>query len=182
MPTLKYWDDNTKVWKPLSMAPDGEVYVGPDEPPEQYDLWTDTSEDVSPSWGYVPTGFMGPYGGNVAPAGWHLCNGSPHGSAALAAILGSPNAPDLRDQFVLAAGNTYPAKATGGESSHVLTVAEMPSHTHATKRGAGGTEYPVHSTTEVSGSWTPFNTDPRGDGNAHNNMPPYYALTYIIKL
>ena len=38
---------------------------------------------------------------------------------------------ELQDRFLIGAGNTYELGATGGESTHVLTVNEMPSHTHA---------------------------------------------------
>lgn len=36
----------------------------------------------------------------------------------------------IKDTFLLAAGSTYSAGATGGEATHKLTTAEMPSHTH----------------------------------------------------
>lgn len=41
----------------------------------------------------------------------------------------------IKDKFVLAAGDTYAAGATGGEATHLLTVAEMPSHDHGGKTG-----------------------------------------------
>lgn len=37
----------------------------------------------------------------------------------------------IKDTFLLAAGSSYEAGATGGEATHKLTTAEMPSHTHA---------------------------------------------------
>ena len=36
----------------------------------------------------------------------------------------------IKDTFVLAAGDTYEAGTTGGEATHTLTINEMPSHTH----------------------------------------------------
>ena len=36
----------------------------------------------------------------------------------------------IEDRFLLAAGSTYAAGATGGEADHTLTENEMPSHTH----------------------------------------------------
>lgn len=43
---------------------------------------------------------------------------------------GTNGTPDLRGKFILGALGAYPNRATGGETNHVLTVAEMPSHGH----------------------------------------------------
>ena len=78
--------------------------------------------------------------------------------------------------------------ATGGEESHVLTEAEMPSHYHtwtASRQQAGTDDN--NNTTEFSrgdrGSGDTVNkdTDSKGSDQAHNNMPPYVVLNYIIK-
>lgn len=55
---------------------------------------------------------------NNIPFGWLLCDGS-------------NGTPDLRDRFIVGAGNTYGVGTTGGEASHVLSVAEMPGHNHS---------------------------------------------------
>ena len=36
----------------------------------------------------------------------------------------------IKDRFILAAGDTYAAGSTGGEATHTLTVNEMPRHNH----------------------------------------------------
>lgn len=36
----------------------------------------------------------------------------------------------IKDTFLLSAGDSYTAGNTGGEASHKLTMSEMPSHTH----------------------------------------------------
>ena len=36
----------------------------------------------------------------------------------------------IQDRFLLAAGATYAAGATGGEATHTLTTDEMPAHSH----------------------------------------------------
>lgn len=86
----------------------------------------------------------------------------------------------LRDRFLLGAGDIYPAGSTGGEAAHELTVNEMPSHNHTMNDPVvsgekGGT---------VSGMvWHPTSYDfgkrataSNGGSQAHNNMPPYLAV------
>ena len=46
----------------------------------------------------------------------------------------------IQDRFLLAAGSTYSAGATGGEATHTLTVDEMPKHTHKQLGAQGGEE------------------------------------------
>lgn len=154
----------------------------------------------------VPRGGIIMWSGSVAsiPAGWALCDGLPK-----TALDGTPfTPPDLRDKFVLGGGGAYPA--TGGEATHVLTAAEMPIHTHiqdahthvqdphshtpsvnggnaGTTRIRGGgvdTMYnagAMSSVAAVNRNATAVNQD-AGSGAAHNNLPPYFALAYIIKL
>ena len=123
--------------------------------------------------GSIPTGLICMWSGSSSniPNGWALCNGN-------------NNTPDLRDKFVLGAGKDYSVGATGGEKEVVLTVAQMPSHSHniylgyEIRGGSGGTR--VYSP-EGRNSATET-TNKTGDGKPHNNMPPYYALCFIMKL
>lgn len=66
----------------------------------------------------------------------------------------------------------------GGEEMHQLTVAEMPSHTHGYMGG------PRHGGNGTSNDWQwgDMTTTPAGGDQSHNNMPPYYILTYIVKI
>lgn len=88
----------------------------------------------------------------------------------------------LKDRFLLAAGDSYSAGATGGEATHTLTKDEMPSHNHYAAINGGTDSYGQNRTTigsfankaqGYSDSSTIFAT---GGGNAHNNMPPYLAV------
>ena len=36
----------------------------------------------------------------------------------------------IKDRFLLSAGDTYEAGSMGGEANHTLTINEMPSHSH----------------------------------------------------
>ena len=81
----------------------------------------------------------------------------------------------IKDSFILAAGDSYAAGATGGEATHTLTVAEMPSHRHEiTSRTAAGNYYGYAVTSDnTSTTIGTINTQATGGGAAHNNMPPY---------
>lgn len=99
----------------------------------------------------IPPATIWDYGGPNAPTGWLLTNGaavSRTAYAALYAALGgasSPwgqgdgsttfNVPDLRGRAALGAGQGTGLTnrilgATGGEETHLLTAAELASHTH----------------------------------------------------
>lgn len=134
----------------------------------------------------APTGTIVAYGGTSAPAGWLLCDGrSIGGNSALAGVLGRAQVPDLRDRFVLGAG-TRARHATGGEASVTLTVEQLPAHTHEyIDPTTGGYKGLAHdgsgSTAEYAHEGPKGITSATGGGQAHNNMPPFYVLTYIIK-
>ena len=91
----------------------------------------------------------------------------------------------IEDRFLLAAGTTYTAGATGGEATHKLTTTEMPSHTHYIYGGNGdppdwfggsGNAYGIKQRTGSAYDYLQY----VGGNGAHNNMPPYLVV-YIWK-
>ncbi len=51
----------------------------------------------------------------------------------------------VKDKFVLAAGDSYKAGSTGGEASHKLTTDEMPSHSHTGSASSAGVPNHIHA-------------------------------------
>lgn len=86
----------------------------------------------------------------------------------------------IKDRFILAAGDTYAVGTTGGEATHTLTLLEMPTHNHGlsnsnfasyhTQRD-GNSNWEFGGNNYLSGGNT--TTTDTGSGQAHNNMPPY---------
>lgn len=70
---------------------------------------------------------------------------------------------------------------TGGEKTHVLTTAEMPSHSHGAvySGNATGTKNLPWLSTGVlgTGDKLAYGTIATGGGAAHNNMPPYVQVS-----
>lgn len=89
----------------------------------------------------------------------------------------------IKDRFILAAGDTYAAGSTGGEATHTLTVNEMPRHNHdhvmwyrdqkfglnGRGGGVGSLRLEFSSADCTDGICTDF----KGDSQPHNNLPPY---------
>lgn len=108
------------------------------------------------------------------------CNGAPYDKnmwPKLYDYLGVEVLPDLSNRFMLASGVRNPG-ATGGEASHVLTLDEIPAHTH-TYNSSSQTGVPKDEGVTVSSPAT-GNTSSSGGGSAHNNMPPYVVVKYGI--
>ena len=89
----------------------------------------------------------------------------------------------IEDRFLLAAGQNYNAGDIGGESTHTLTIEEMPSHKHSVNYRSGastGAYYGQPPFSSNSGTPSAQETDSSGGGQAHNNMPPYLVV-YVWK-
>ncbi len=147
----------------------------------------------------VPTGTVFAFGGATAPNGYLICNGSAVSRATysdLYAIVGTFygvgdgsttfNLPDLRGRVIVGVGEgtgltNRNIGSTGGAETHQLTVNQLPSHSHGISVSASDSG----STTTVdgaSGTDATIQTANEGGNEAHNNMQPYQALNYIIKI
>ena len=122
------------------------------------------------------------------PTGWLLCDGT-------------NGTPDLRDRFVVGAGSAYAVDATGGSANATLvshnhtatSVVTDPGHSHIynTKTGTppqAGSSTPcwngdANATTSVALTGVLVNTTVNSAGSSatNANLPPYYALAYIMK-
>ena len=139
----------------------------------------------------IPSGCIIVWSGAVGavPAGYYLCNG----------LNGTP---DLRNSFVLGAGSTYSVGQTGGSTDAVIvshthtatSVVTDPGHAHkytiptasssttSAFTANTGTSVNTGDTTSVTTGITVATTNSTtGVSGTNANMPPYYALCYIMK-
>lgn len=140
--------------------------------------WVDSSS--------APIGAIMAFGGPTAPDGWHLCDGSLHGSASLQAVIGSTRTPDLRDRFIVGAGSSYARGDTGGAATVALSVAQLPAHTHtvSVREGTADAGDGTWVDTAPAGTSTLRDvgvTGATGSGSPVENRPPFHALVYIIR-
>ena len=147
----------------------------------------------------LPSGVILIWSGSTGsiPSGYVICDGS-------------NGTPDLRNSFVLGAGNSYTVGQTGGSTdaivvSHTHTATSTstvtdPGHTHAPSTAgntfltttSGGFQIgsgvvgrsndatTASSTTGITVATSTTNAS-AGTSGSGANMPPYYALAYIQK-
>lgn len=140
------------------------------------------------------------YGSATIPTGWLECDGSAVSRstyAALFAIIGTTwgagdgsttfNVPNLKGRAPVGRGTgsgltARTLAAIGGEETHVLTDAEMPSHNHTIDArqtsGAVGTNVLIAGNAATNTTRT---TNTAGSDAAHENMMPFIVLTFMIK-
>ncbi len=144
----------------------------------------------------VPIGTIQMWATATAPTGWMICDGSTFTSIDypdLAAVLGTTTLPNFNGRMPLGVGQsnengaiTHTLNQTGGEETHTLTNSEMPEHDHEVTvtyregvEGGNGSNY-----SDLGGGTSDskdFTSTKAGDGDAHNNMPPFLTINFIIK-
>ena len=126
---------------------------------------------TDPALPAIPVGSIIMWNSATPPTGWSLCDGT-------------NGTPDLRNRFVLGASSGHGLGQTGGEETHTLSVNEMPNHSHSFSLPQGDQNWGNGGgNTFWGGSYgRGIGTNAVGGSAAHNNMPPFYALSYIMKL
>src|ERR1700712_3597341 len=144
---------------------------------------------------------------NFAPRGWALCNGqllAINSNQALFAILGTTYGGDGRTNFALPnlqgrspmhrdQSQSHPLGTATGESSHTLSVSEIPPHPHQPSgRSTANTASSANSTWATAPApafastpdvvMHPAAIGSTGDGQGHDNMPPYQVVNFIVAL
>ena len=144
----------------------------------------------------IPAGVILMWSGSIAsiPTGWLLCDGT-------------SGTPDLRNRFIVGAGSTYAVGATGGSAdaivvshSHTFAGDALGSHSHTftlnrTSKSNNATPFILsdpnvgenlngsgtYSTSSASAGTPTGTISTTGSSGTNANLPPYYALAYIMK-
>lgn len=151
------------------------------------------------SEGFMFPGMLVPAGRATAPDNWLPCDGAAYLIVQYPALYnaigdafgndgdGTFRVPDMRGRVAVGVGQgsgltDRVLAATGGEETHVLSVAEMPSHSHqvspphvigAAQSGTGQAVW-TNSPPAFVG------TNSQGSGTAHNTMQPFVVLNWFI--
>jgi microcystin-dependent protein len=157
---------------------------------------TSAGSGATPTWGDAfVSGMIMLWSGSTGtiPSGWVICDGT-------------NSTPDLRDRFVVGAGSTYSVDATGGSAnatlvSHTHTATSSvtdPGHFHEIMQKLQGAfanngafiqpastqisnSFTNNSATNTTGISVSTSVASAGSSATNANLPPYYALAYIMK-
>ena len=146
----------------------------------------------------VPSGCILLWSGSIIsiPGGWYLCDGN-------------NGTPDLTDKFIVGAGSTYNVADIGGSANAVVvshshtasSVVTDPGHAHSTtfnqtSKSNNATPYilsnpfigenlngsvAISTTSQITGVTVATSISTVGVSGTNANLPPYYALAYIMK-
>lgn len=168
-----------------------------------------------------PIGGVQAFAGSTAPANWVLCDGAAISRttyADLFAVIGTTygsgngsttfNVPNTKGRVIVArdaAQTEFDVLGeTGGAKTHMLSISELPAHSHGGATGGGTVSFARvvnvagtifgegnHTVGRGSGGYqdyygavmSPDHTHTiasEGGGEAHNNLQPYITMNYII--
>jgi len=148
--------------------------------------------------GTIPVGGIIMWSGatNAIPTGWALCNGQ---------TVNSKTTPNLTDRFIMGAGATYAVAGTGGATSTILNMTQVPAHTHHYKDGYILENLGDFGSNYIDG-YDQLYSGKRGNGSLDSNndtvfyrwmyteatgaaspapvptLPPFYALAFIMRV
>jgi len=142
------------------------------------------------SFDAIPAGLISIWSGalDALPENWTLCDGT-------------NGAPDLRDKFVVGSGSSYAVNATGGSKDAIVVThnhsatsnVSDPGHVHSIPSGgetAQGVytesstqnQGPINTNGALTGITVSTSVNNAGSSGTNKNLPPYFALAYIMKL
>jgi len=173
----------------MTILTTGKVGIGTTSPEVQLQVRETIQAKKIVADGAVFTGMILMWSGaaNNIPTGWKLCDGN-------------NGTPDLRNRFLVGAGDDYAVNNKGGQNQVTLTVGELPTHSHnvddkghshALKVQKGRSDNAndrdvmvpagddVYSTNHVTSNFTILE---KGDGKPFDIRPLYYALCFIMKV
>jgi microcystin-dependent protein len=156
------------------------------------------------SWNGI-IGEIKAFAGSAAPTGTLLCDGSAVSRttySALFAVIGTNygagngsttfNLPNMKGKVPVGYNSAETEfnvlGKTGGEKTHINTIAEMPNHTHEisttvhSEEGTHDWEFVVGTGagTRALTLFKSITAAYTGGGGSHNNLQPYVAVNYII--
>jgi microcystin-dependent protein len=142
---------------------------------------------------------------NFPPKGWAFCNGQLlpiNQNQPLFSLLGTTyggdgrvnfGLPNLQTRVPVHMGNGVALGERGGETSHTLTISELPAHPHTPVGSTAGPSSPSASGNVWAAASSQYNSTANvamnpacitatGGSQAHENMSPYLVLNFIIAL
>ena len=131
--------------------------------------------------GTIPVGGIIMWSGTIAsiPTGWNLCDGN-------------DGTPDLRNKFILGAfsdgsGSTYPNVSTGATGGSADAIVVEHNHTIQTRGNADSDGTGGQNVESADNDPGPLINDTnaiqnKGESGTNKNLPPYYALAYIMRV
>jgi len=199
--------DSTGGVERFAIGPSGQIGLSGANYGTSGQVLTSNGSSSAPTWqtvsggsggGGEPVGTIIAWSGTVAtiPTGYQLCDGSAASTLALQAITGT-NVPDLTNRFIIGAdadatinGVVLPTTSVTGSATTTggSKDATLPSHNHtinyygADDESGGPIRFAANfDRDEADATPGTITTNNQGSPATNANLPPYYALCYIIK-